>query len=268
MPHTELTVSALRTPASPTRVIALVPGLGTAATGTWDEAAEYLHSDSYVLAVDLPGHGLSPAWNTDRTQPDMAALAEAVVAAFEQALEHAGLTHLPLHLAGISLGGGLALQAALNHSDQFASIAVICSAAKVGQPEAWSERAGSVRADGPAHLVEGSVSRWFAPDFPTSHPERVEALTSALSHADAESYALLCQTLGTFDVSDRLAEIALPVLVIAGEQDTVTPPHQADLIAVSVPVSRLHVINDVAHQAPTEKPQDVAGLLNDFFAQD
>ncbi|WP_188685704.1 alpha/beta hydrolase [Nesterenkonia cremea] len=162
----KLAVTVLRAPAEPARVVALMPGLGTAVSGTWDTTAEHLAADSHVIALDLPGHGRSPAWDAAGEAPSMEWLARATDATIEAELEEAGLNGLPLHFAGISLAGGLALQLALDHAGRFSSTAVICSAAAIGQPSAWTQRAEAVRSDGTASLAEGAASRWFAPRLP------------------------------------------------------------------------------------------------------
>lgn len=266
MAHTELTVTNLRPGKDPARVVVLAPGLGTALIGTWDVVAESLATDCHVIAVDLPGHGRSPAWDPEKSEPSITALAHALDAVVKSHLEETGLQNLPVHFAGISLGGALALQLALDHTETFDSAVVICSAAKIGQPGAWADRAAFVRTEGTAQLVDGSISRWFAPGFSETSPDQVKALTDALEAADSESYALLCETLGAFDVRSRLGEISMPLMVIAGEHDTPTPPSQSEEIGAAVANSRVHVVANAAHQVPTEQPQVVAELLNDFFS--
>ena len=259
-----LTVTHLRSPIEPERVVVLVPGLGTDVAGTWAYPAERLDAGSHVMGLDLPGHGRSPAWGAEPS-PTITQLARAVDAAVRAELERTGLATLPVHFAGISLAGGLALQLGLEHAEIFSSVAVVCSAAKIGQSTMWRERAALVRSQGTETLVDGSVARWFAADFPATHPGVVEQLKQALRGADDASYALLCETLVSFDLSDRLGEITLPVLVIAGEEDTVTTADDAAAIGTGVDRSAVHILADAAHQAPTEKPAQVAGLLNDFF---
>lgn len=266
----KLTVTVLRAPAEPARVAVLMPGLGTAVTGTWETAAQHLNPDTHVLALDLPGHGRSPAWHDDDVDPDagpsLTQLARAVDATVTDALGQAGLAGRPVHFAGISLAGGLALQLGLEHSKTFSSVAVICSAAKIGQPAAWAQRAAAVRAEGTEQLVEGSVARWFAPGFADAQPALVDELVETLRSADDESYALLCEALAGFDLTDRLDEIAVPVLVVSGEHDEVTTPQDAAVIGTGVEQAQVHVLAEAAHQAPTEKPEEVAALLNGFFA--
>src|SRR5690625_3845433 len=257
MTEPDLTVTVLHAAAEPARVIVLMPGLGTAVAGTWDRTAGHFSEDSQIIAVDLPGHGRSPAWEAAGAQASIAGLAQAVASTVTAELQRVGLQHLPVHFAGISLAGAVALQIAWKHSATFASAAVVCSAAKIGQSATWTERAAAVRAEGTKQLVEGSVARWFAPGFPSREPDAVELLCRTLIEADSESYALLCETLSTFDLTDQLGEIKAPVLVIAGEHDAVTTPDDAATITSGIENSALHVLTDTAHQAPTEQPAEV-----------
>jgi pimeloyl-ACP methyl ester carboxylesterase len=115
-------------------------------------------------------------------------------------------------------------------------------------------------------LVEGTTDRWFAADFAAKHPDVVARLMTMVADADNESYAKLCEALGTFDARSTLASIAVPMLVISGELDPGTPPAQGALIAAAVPGARQIVIDGVSHQAVVEKPALVGQLLADFFA--
>lgn len=266
MTHTELAVTALSQPQDPTHAVVLMPGLGTAVAGTWSETTGHLDPSALVLALDLPGHGRSPAWDTSRTEPTIAGLAQAVEATVRAELQRSAMSGLPVSFAGISLAGGVALQLGLRHSETFTSVAVVCSAATIGQPAAWADRAAAVRASGTAQLEEGSVTRWFAPDFPAADPRRVEALAAALRDADDESYALLCEALGTFDVTDQLGELLMPVVAVAGERDLITPPQQAEALAAAAADAQVHILRGAAHQGPTEKPAEVAAALNEFFS--
>ena len=69
------------------------------------------------------------------------------------------------YYAGDSLGGQLALELALRHPDRVIAVSIICSSARVGQPEAWLERAAMVRLQGTPVLVGPSAGRWYAPGF-------------------------------------------------------------------------------------------------------
>jgi 3-oxoadipate enol-lactonase/4-carboxymuconolactone decarboxylase len=77
---------------------------------------------------------------------------------------------------------------------------------------------------------------------------------------------LTCEALAAFDVRDRLGEISVPVLAIAGIHDTPTPPATVAEIAAGVRHGRLVVLHDVAHLAPAEDPASVAALIIEEFA--
>jgi proline iminopeptidase len=67
-------------------------------------------------------------------------------------------------------------------------------------------------------------------------------------------------------VMDRLGEIQVPTLVLAGRDDFQFPPeHQAEL-AAGIPNARLEIIERAGHNAPTERPAEVIQAVRDFLA--
>lgn len=258
-----LTVTTLQAPEDPQRVIVLLPGMGTDVAGTWAVTAGHMDGSSHLLAVDLPGHGLSPAWHEEEATLDD--LARGVTEAVRSAIAAAGAEGLPVYFAGISVGGSVALQLALEHSDLFSRVAVVCSAARIGESEGWTQRAATVRAHGTQAMVEASMRRWFAPGFLDSHPEVGEALAGSLRAADDETYRSLCLAIGRFDVRPRLSEIRIPVLAIAGEHDAVTTAEDARMIAERVSQCTAVVVAEASHQAAVERPERVARLLDQLF---
>ena len=214
-----VTTTLLKPAQDPARVLVVGAGLGTGVQALWSLAAQQLPEDTVVVGYDLPGHGASEP----HAEPfSMAELADAVVAAV-QALQEDGTVpaDLPVHFAGVSLNGCVALQLALDHADTVSGVAVICSAAKIGEAGSWRERAELVERAGTPTLVEGSAQRWFADGFIAAHPERTTGLLHTLQEADRHSYARLCEALADFDVRGRLGEIAVPVLTIHGVADQV-----------------------------------------------
>ena len=106
-----------------------------------------------------------------------------------------------------------------------------------------------------------AAERWFAAGFIDREPAVVEELVGALRGADDESYAQACEALADFDVTERLAEIATPVLAIAGAEDIPTPPESLARIASGVKDGRLVVLDGVGHLAPAEAPGRIAELI-------
>jgi 3-oxoadipate enol-lactonase/4-carboxymuconolactone decarboxylase len=137
----------------------------------------------------------------------------------------------------------------------------MATGATIGTPEGWAERAATVRTSGTPAMVSGSAQRWFAPGFVEREPDVVSALLHALSDADSEGYAQVCDALATYDVRDRLGRVTTPVLALAGAEDGVTPTSGLAEVANGVRDGRLVELPGVAHLPPAEAPERVADLL-------
>lgn len=244
-------------------VLLVGTGLGTGVAATWAEAARPLSDRFRVVGWDLPGHGSSPAHADPVSVADLAAAVAALVRGPEAAVTVPDGARL--FYAGVSISGAVALQLGLDHGDLFDGIAVVCSAASFGGPDAWTERARTVAASGTPTQVAGSAERWFGPGFVERHPERSTRLLHTLQDADRHSYARLCEALGGFDVRDRLAEISVPLLTIHGAHDVVCPPDRGEEITRAVRRGTSAVVESVAHQAPLEEPEETARLLTEHL---
>ena len=74
-----------------------------------------------------------------------------------------------------------------------------------------------------------------------------------------------CAAVAEVDTTARLPQVAVPVLVIAGELDAGTPLPMSEAIAAAVPHGRLAVIADASHLSAIEQPQRFAELVLDFM---
>lgn len=245
-------------PADGTEVLVVGPSLGTAVAPLWRGCAAYLSARYRVVGWDLPGHGASAACAEPLTMSDLAASVGRLVATLRT--EHPGRR---VGYAGVSVGGCVGLQLVLDLPGVVESLAVVCSSSVIGEPAAWRERAELVRRAGTPVMVEGSAKRWFAPGSIDRDPATAAALLSSLQDADAASYARVCEALAGFDVTDRLGEVDLPVLALAGAHDPVVTPADAEALAAALPQGTARIVADAGHLAPAEQPAAVATLLTD-----
>ncbi|MGW4323299.1 bifunctional 3-oxoadipate enol-lactonase/4-carboxymuconolactone decarboxylase PcaDC [Streptomyces sp. NPDC004684] len=229
----------------------LGPSLGTS-YALWDEVAPELAVSHRVIRWDLPGHGGSPAGliKAGATVGDLAEL----VLALADSLGVARFAY-----AGVSLGGAVGLHLAVHHPERVASLAVLCSAARFGDPRPWRERAEQVRREGLDRLVQSANARWFAGDF------TVPGLVRDHREADPEAYAACCDALAAFDLTDRLPGISTPTLLVAGREDPATPPARLRQIADAVPGAALVEIPGASHLAPAQRPEAVLAALRTHF---
>jgi 3-oxoadipate enol-lactonase/4-carboxymuconolactone decarboxylase len=237
-------------------VIVLGPSLGTSAATLWGGAARALTRHARVIAWDLPGHGRSGA-----AQPfTVAELAAAVVRVADQ---YGAET---FHYAGDSVGGAVGLQLALDAAERVTTATLLCTGAVIGTPDGWRDRAATVRAEGIDPMVAAAPDRWFAPGFTDREPGVSAALLDSLWHTDPECYALTCEALADFDVEQRLCDVVIPVLAVAGRADVPTPPESLQRIASGVADGSFVVLDGVGHLAPAEAPNRVAALIADHAA--
>lgn len=234
------------------------PGLGTGVEALWQLCADELADDFEVIGYDLPGHGRSPASTEEFSLAELGDSAAAIIADRAAAGRQ-------VFFAGVSVSGAVALELALKHGEKCAAVAPICSAAKLGTPEAWQERAELVAKAGTPTMVTGSAQRWFAPGFIEKHPERTTNLLHTLQNADRFAYAHICHGLAGYDVRERLGQISIPVLAMGGAVDPVCPPEDIEYIVNNVPNGTAVILEDVAHQAPLEKPEETAAALREHF---
>jgi 3-oxoadipate enol-lactonase/4-carboxymuconolactone decarboxylase len=255
VPILKCSMLAVRSGASDARLVVLGPSLGTTSS-LWDAVATGLSDRYRVLVFDLPGHGFSPAATEPFTVDE---LAEAVLALVDS------VGGGSFYYAGDSLGGAVGLALALAHPARVLGLAAFCAPAKFGTAAGWHERAAQVRASGTASLVSASASRWFAPGYLERAPGPGAAALDRLLQLDDESYALCCEALAGFDLTETAASISVPLLCVAGEFDAVTPPDEVQALASLVPDSRYLVIAGAAHLPVLEAPQESEDILRSLL---
>jgi pimeloyl-ACP methyl ester carboxylesterase len=143
-------------------------------------------------------------------------------------------------------------------------VVCIASAAKVGDPAMWADRATLVRRAGTPVMVGPSVERWFARGFVEREPGVANRLLVSLSDTDQESYALACEALARFDLRDGLDRVRTRLVVAPGEHDVVVPRELAEETAAAAG-AELVVISACGHLPPAENPVGVASLLSDAW---
>ncbi|MGW8764337.1 alpha/beta fold hydrolase [Streptomyces sp. NPDC055815] len=234
----------------------LGPSLGTSMS-VWEPHLPTLLGFCRVLRFDLPGHGGSPAGLLKNSSPGRTTVAELAQLVLDVVDSH---FQQRFHYAGISLGGAIGAQLALQHPERVASLAMVCSSAHFGASGPWHERAALVRREGTRALLAATPSRWFADPEGAESPLG-KALLSDLMAADPAGYAACCDALATYDIRDDLKGITAPTLVLSGTHDRPTPLLHAVEIAEAIRGSHLKVIS-TGHLA-FEDPEAVGVALTD-----
>lgn len=238
-------------------VLALVNSLGTDAR-IWDGVIERLAPHYRVVSYDKRGHGLSDA------PPGAYALADHV-SDLAAVLDHLGVERLAL--AGVSVGGLIAQGFALAQPQRLSALILCDTAARIGNDALWSERIAAVEKDGMMALADLLVERWFSPGYRAAEADAVTGWRNMLLRTPAIGYAGTCATLRDTDLTEAIAAIGLPTLVVAGDADLATPPELVQATAQRIPGAQFKIMPGVGHIPSIEQPARLAGLIATFLSE-
>ncbi|WP_409278332.1 3-oxoadipate enol-lactonase [Pseudomonas defluvii] len=198
-------------------VLVLSNSLGTN-LHMWDTQLPAFTAHFRVLRYDTRGHGQSLVtegpYSIEQLGRDVLALLDALQ------IERA-------HFCGLSMGGLIGQWLGINASHRLNRLIVCNTAAKIATPEVWNPRIETVLRDGQAAMVglrDASIERWFTPAYAAAHPDQAKRITDMLAATSPQGYAANCAAVRDADFRDQLSEIKVPLLVISGSADAVTPP--------------------------------------------
>ncbi len=236
----------------------LLHGLGTEA-GSWIYQIRALQQAGFRPVVpDLPGFGQSKfmgeKWSIAEAAGEICMLADRL-----------GIERF--HLAGISMGGTIALKTTIDHPERVCSLILINTFATL-RPKRLSElyylirRYIRARVKGAGAQAELTASRIFPQ--PGQEDLRRE-LVRHIRQTDPDVYKTAMRELGLFDIRKLLQDIHIPTLVISGENDTTVPlENQRDLV-IGIPDSRYVLIRNAGHGVIIDQPDAVNEKLVEFL---
>ena len=222
----------------------------------WDEVVRHLDRERYrALAPDIRGHGAAAT----RRPIDFDACVQDAVS----------LMPGPCALAGYSQGGRLALHVALEHPELVTRLVLVSTTAGIEDPaerarrrEADAALAAWMEAEG--RLMTEVADRWAAQALFATQPPQVSAAARADRLAnEPEHLAAALRGIGTGAMAplwDRLGELGMPVLVLAGELDEKYVALGRRL-AAAVASGRLEIVAGAGHSLPLEAPEAVAAAI-------
>jgi 3-oxoadipate enol-lactonase len=238
--------------------VILLHGLGTEAS-SWTYQFDALITSGYrPVAPDLPGFGRSAfnggTWSIRQAAKVILSLAD------QMEIER-------FHLAGISMGGTIALQAAIEQPERIASLVLINTFATL-RPKRWSEwiyllrRYIRARVRGAGSQAELTASRIFPGE---NRQELREELVKHIRQTDPTVYKQAMRELAIYDARRDLKNIRIPSLVISARNDTTVPlENQHDLYA-GIPGCRQVFIENAGHGVIIDQPDQVNQTMIKFM---
>jgi pimeloyl-ACP methyl ester carboxylesterase len=226
-----------------------------------------------VIRYDVRGHGRSMVPPTGYTWENYAADLRDLLDRLNVERPVTESLGVPaVHLVGLSMGGGIALQFALDNPGRSLSLVLVDSALPgftyseefSAQIEALVE---AVRAEGPRAAFE---RLWLAHPFfdgVRRYPERFALVREMVLGYQAADYReeAMAEAAEQPQVIERLSEIGAPALVVVGENDVPDFRLIADILAANLPNARQVVMADCWHLPPLEKPEAFNETLVGFL---
>ena len=235
------------------RSVAFVHGF-TQTRRSWAPLLRQLDTPMEVCTIDAPGHGDS----TDGSR------------SVAQAGDDIAETMSRGTLVGYSMGARMSLHAALQHPRHVTGLVLISGTPGIEDPQARADRRSADEALALRLETEGLeafIDRWLAlPMFAGLSPEtdqRADRLTNvAVRLAESLRHA----GVGTqVDVWDRLDSLTMPVLLIAGANDSKFT-NTARRMHERIPQSTLVILDDVGHTAHLEDPIRCAASMDEWLS--
>lgn len=226
-----------------------------------DRAAFDSVADSFggrIIALDLPGFGSS-----DPAEPDIDDYASRV-ADFITAV---GIGGGDLTVIGNGLGAFVGLATAIHHGELLGRLLLVGSGA--GFPdEAKPAFAGMIKAaeaGGMEAVFPIALRRIFTEDFITANPDIAEERSEILRRTDPAAFITACEALQSMDYSGLASRVAVPTLIVVGEEDQATPPELAEKLTLLIPDSTLLHLPAIAHAPQLQDPEGFISATQSFL---
>jgi pimeloyl-ACP methyl ester carboxylesterase len=246
--------------------VLLVMGLGGRAAD-WGTAFPGALATRYrVVRFDNRGVGKSPKAAAGYSLSDLADDAVAVLDAVGAA---------KAHVIGISMGGMIAQLVALEHPERVDKLVLMAthaggSSVEQMHPDAMAlfDPTSLFGQPDPDAQIRRTLGVITAPGFVDRSPAAVDEMLAAARKEPTHPAAFIAQfqALMASDRSGRVKTIAVPTLVIHGDEDKLIRPSNGKFLAEQIPGARLAMLADCGHIPMYEKPDELNALVLEFLA--
>ncbi len=210
-----------------------------------------LRGKARLIIPDLRGFGHTDTPDESYSLDDMASDALAL------------LDHLKIEqfvLGGLSMGGYLSF-ALLRRIDRSRVRGLILADTKAGADteEARKNRlamAEQAEREGSAPIAEAMTGKLLGATSLETRPHLVEEVKEIIRDNNGAGIAGAQRAMAArLDSTDLLPQLNMPALILVGEEDTLTPPSEAEKMAAALPNARLEVIPHAGHLSNMEEPE-------------
>jgi 3-oxoadipate enol-lactonase len=226
----------------------------------WEPQLRGLSPKYRLIAYDMRGLGESKSGDGQTTM-------ETMLDDLIGLLDALGLDSAVL--CGLSMGGYLALRAAEREPRRVSGLVLADTRSSADDNAGRLARAGSIaliKRQGLGAFTDAFLPKLFSPKTLLEGRECVAAARQVVLRSDpAGVCGAILAMLSRTDTTDSLRRLRVPVLVLAGEHDSITPPEACRAMAAAIPGARSAVIPDAGHMSSLENPEAFNAELSGFL---
>lgn len=233
----------------PTATVLFVHGAGGSYL-SWRPQLECLTDQFRIIAVDLPGHGMSEG-AAEATIRGYAYYVKALMESLE--LEN-------VFLGGHSMGGAIALEIALNNPARLGGLLLVGTGAKLRVlPAIFS----MIRDDFEV-AIEGMGNFAFSPNVSQDILDEHKALMAQNTPEVLIQDFTACDS---FDIMDNVSAVTLPTLILCGKADRLTPAKYSELLNANIGGSKTVFFDDCGHMPMIERSTEFNKAVASFLTR-
>jgi 3-oxoadipate enol-lactonase / 4-carboxymuconolactone decarboxylase len=236
------------------RKVVMVHGAGSNGH-SWHNQVGHLGRAHSPVAIDLPAHGRSSGVDGLMTVQEYSDF----VVAFLDALGIGSAV-----IAGRSMGGAIAMDMALRYPKRVEAIVPVVTAARFNIPAARIE---ALRGVAMGRAPQAFVTDGFSPATVKDRFEVVREGWMEQIQTDPRVRYTDMVACTRCDLREQIAQIDKPAFILAGADDPITTPADAEFIHGQVRGSKLRVIANAAHHLPNEQPAETNSAIESFLSE-
>jgi 3-oxoadipate enol-lactonase/4-carboxymuconolactone decarboxylase len=222
---------------------------------SWHNQVGHLGRAHSPMAVDLPAHGRSSGVEGLATVQEYSDF----VVAFLDALGIGSAV-----IAGRSMGGAIAMDMALRYPKRVEAIVPVATAARFNIPP---ERIEALRWVAMGRAPQAFVTDGFSPATVKERFEVVREGWMEQIQTDPRVRYTDMVACTRCDLREQIARIEKPAFILAGADDPITTPADAEFIHGRLRGSKLSVIANAAHHLPNEQPAEANTAIESFLSE-
>lgn len=227
----------------------------------WNLQFEALRDEYRVVAYDIRGHGDSDAgpeeFSIDLFANDLILFMDS-------------LNLRKAAVCGLSMGGYIALNAIGNYPERFDALVLCDTQFAADTPSTRENRflaIENIRKNGLEDYAHESIKNLFAPVSLLSKETEIASVREMIVNTSKQSISNSLHALAIRnDSSEILPGIQVPVLILVGEEDKITPPELAESMHKKIPGSQLNIIEHAGHLSNMENPFEFNYQIRKFIS--